>query len=139
MDLADCEKKGFVRKVSKDEGLVKSLIEKSKLKEKVVKESKVNEENISVYVSLAYDSLKEILDCVCLMNGYKVMSHICVGVVLKNLFEDFNFEDFDRMRWIRNSINYYGERVEFDQGMELIKNIFKMKKELSEKFLFKDK
>ena len=139
MDLVDCEKKGFVRKVNVDEGLVKSLIEMSKLKEKVVNESNVNEENVSVYVSLAYDSLKEILDCVCLMNGYKGMSHVCVGVVLKNLFKNFNFEDFDRMRWIRNSINYYGEKVEFDQGKELINNIFKMKKELFEKFLIKYK
>ena len=135
MDLKDCLDKGYIRQVPIDEGLVKSLIEMSDLKEKVVKNSKVDKENISVYVSLAYDSLKEVLDCICLIKGYKVVSHVCVGVLLKDLLKNFNFESFDRMRWIRNSINYYGEKVDYGQGKSLIKDIFKMKKLVKENYL----
>lgn len=47
----------------------------------------------------------------------------------------FDYEEFDRLRWIRNSINYYGEKVEFEQGKEIVDKIFAMKKKFMEKYL----
>ena len=89
----------------------------------------------SAYVSLAYDSLSEVLEAICIKNGYKVLSHICMGELLKNLLKDFDYEEFDRLRWIRNSINYYGQKVELSQGKEIIKKIFKMKDKLLKRYL----
>ncbi len=137
MDLDDCHRKGLIKKTTIDKSLAASLIEMSNIKEKAVLSAKINEENVSAYVSLAYDSLREILEVLCILRGYKVLSHLCIGELLRKELDDFNYEDFDRLRYIRNSINYYGEQVDFEQGKEIIDKIFVMKKKLYEKYLKK--
>ena len=64
-----------------------------------------------------------------------MLSHICMGELLKDILEDFDYEKFDRLRWIRNSINYYGEKVEFEQGKEIMNKIFAMRKKILERYL----
>lgn len=135
MDLNDCFKKGLIKETGIDKELIKSLIEMSEIKENTVKTANINEMNISAYVSLAYDSLREILEALCILNGYKVLSHICMGEFLKDKIKDFDYNEFDRVRWIRNSINYYGEKVEFSQGKEIINKIFNIKKQILNKYL----
>jgi hypothetical protein len=128
MDLEDCYKKGYIKKTFVNKELIKSLIEMSDNHEKVVLSIVLNKENISSYVSLAYDSLREVLEAVCISNGYKVTSHICLGELSRNLIENFRFDDFDRFRYIRNGISYYGTQIDLNQGKEIIKKMFEMKK-----------
>jgi uncharacterized protein (UPF0332 family) len=135
MDLGECFQKGLIKKTEIDEELIKSLIEMSDIKEMTVRKASIDNVNISAYVSLAYDALREALEAICISKGYKVLSHICIGELLKDLFKDFEYEEFDRLRWIRNNINYYGTKVEFKQGMEIISKIFVMKKNLVEKYI----
>ena len=135
MDLDECLKKGLIKKTQIDKELINSLIEMFGIKEMAVKTANINEMNISAYVSLAYDSLREVLEALCILKGYKVLSHICIGELLKGMLGDFDYDVFDRLRWIRNSINYYGEKVEFGQGKEVIAKIFDMKKNILEKHL----
>lgn len=135
MDLDECFRKGLIKRIKVDENLIKSLVEMSNIKEMTVKTAQLSEQNISAYVSLAYDSLREVLEAICIFRGYKVLSHICIGELLKDLLEDFDYDDFDRMRYTRNSINYYGIKVEFEQGTIIINKIFAMKKKLLEKYL----
>jgi uncharacterized protein (UPF0332 family) len=135
MDLEECFKKSLIKKTEVDENLIKSLIEMSKIKEDAVRKASVDNVNISAYVSLAYDSLREAMEAICISRGYKVLSHICIGELLKNLFKEFEYEEFDRLRWIRNSINYYGTKVEFKQGKEIINKIFNMKRNLIKKYV----
>ena len=137
MDLNECFKKGFIKKTKVNIELIKSLIEMSNIKESTVKTAIINERNISAYVSLAYDSLREILEALCILNGYKVISHICIGELLKDIIKNFDYQEFDRLRYIRNSINYYGEKVEFQQGKEIITKIFNMKKNILDNYLNK--
>ena len=75
------------------------------------------------------------MEAICISRGYKVLSHICIGELLKSLFKDFEYEEFDRLGWIRNSINYYGTKVEFKQGKEIINKIFNMKRNLIKKYV----
>ena len=135
MDLDECNQKGFIKKTRIDKELIKSLIEMSNIKEIAVTSAEINEINISAYVSLAYDSLREILEAICISRGYKVLSHLCLGELLKTLLTDFDYNGFDRLRYIRNGINYYGIKVEFAQGKEIIKKAFNIKKRLLEKYL----
>ena len=135
MELKECFEKGFVKKTSPDEGLIRSLIEMSAINEQIVRETKSNESTISAFVSLAYESLRQVLEALCISNGYKVINHICIGELLNSILKDFDYDEFDRMRWIRNSINYYGEKIKFEQGKELIKKIFILKHELLNKYL----
>lgn len=128
MDLNECTKKGLIKKTAIDNELIRSLIEMADIKEHAVKKAKIDDVNISAYVSLAYDSLREILEALCISKGYKVLSHACIGELLKDIFKDFDYEEFDRYRYIRNGINYYGKKVEFEQGKEIINKIFLMKR-----------
>jgi uncharacterized protein (UPF0332 family) len=137
MDLNECKKKGLIKKTNVNTELIKSLIEMAAIKEETVNTAKLTERNISAYASMAYDSLRETLEAICVLNGYKVISHLCLGELLKELFKEFDFNSFDRLRYIRNGINYYGTKIEFEQGKEIIKKIFEMKRELKERFLSK--
>lgn len=135
MDLDDCYKKGMIRKVSINKELIKSLIEMSGIHEKTVNKAKINKENISSYLSLAYDSLREILEAICISKGYKVLSHVCIGELLIKIIDDFDYNEFDRMRYIRNGISYYGVKVEFEQGKKIIEKISLIRKKLISKYL----
>ncbi|MBI5797293.1 hypothetical protein HZA98_00125 [Candidatus Woesearchaeota archaeon] len=94
--------------------------------------AKINEVTISAYVSMAYDALREILEAVCIDKGCKVTSHQCIGELLKIICKDFKYLEFDRMRYIRNSINYYGKEIEFEQGKELIQKILNLRLRIKE-------
>lgn len=133
MDLNECYKKNLIKKTKINKGLIKSLIEMSNVKEKIVKSASINEENISAYFSIAYDSLREILEAVCISFGYKVTSHSCLGELLRKLIKNFNFYEFDRLRYARNGVNYYGTKINLQQGKELIKKSFEMKKRFLER------
>jgi uncharacterized protein (UPF0332 family) len=135
MDLDDCYKKNFIKKTRVDKELIKSLIEMSKIKKDSVNNAKIDEINISAYVSMAYDSLRETLEALCILKGYKVTSHICLGELLKTLISDFDFNSFDRFRYVRNGINYYGTKVDHQQGKEIIMKMFKMRSEMIKRYL----
>jgi len=137
MDLESCYRKNFIKKTRADLGLIKSLIEMSKIKENSVKEAKISEINISAYVSMAYDSLREVLEALGISRGYKVTSHICLGELLKSLIHEFDFVSFDRFRYIRNGINYYGTKIDYEQGKKIITKMFKMKSNIIKKYLKK--
>lgn len=124
MELDDCFKKGFIKKTSKNLDLVNSLIEMSDIKEETVKTAVLNNRNVSAYVSMAYDSARQILEGICILKGYKVVNHVCLGKLLVN---DIDYVEFERYRYIRNSINYYGHMIDFEQGKELIEKIFMFK------------
>jgi len=135
MDLNECYRKGLIKKTKTNKELVKSLIEMADINESTVNTAKINSNNVSSYVSLAYDSLREILEALCILNGYKVISHLCLGELLKTMLADFDFNEFDRMRYIRNGINYYGTKVDFKQGKEIIKKMLAMKNNLAKNYL----
>lgn len=132
MDLAECYRKGFIRRTAVNIPLIQSLVEMANNKEFTVQTAQINERTISAYVSLAYDALREILEAICIMHGYKVTSHVCTEQLLEKFVPAFDAIEFDRLRYTRNSINYYGKNVEYEQGKEIIKKIFKMKQQLLE-------
>ena len=135
MDLDDCFRKGLIKKTRVDVSLIKSLIEMSKIKADVVLKAEVDNVNVSAYVALAYDSLRELLEALCIHKGYKVLSHICVGELLKDVFDKNDYQNFNRLRYVRNSINYYGQKVDFDQGKELIEKIFVIREKVLVSYL----
>ena len=85
MDLIDCKEKSIIKKTTPNNSLVKSLIEMSSTKELAVNTAVITNKTISAYVSMAYDSLREVLEAICIQYGYKVTNHICLGELLKEL------------------------------------------------------
>jgi uncharacterized protein (UPF0332 family) len=135
MDLEECRKKGFIKKTKINTGLIKSLIEMSYVNEKTVKDASISKFNIPSYVVLAYESLREVLEAISISKGYKVLSHSCLGELLRTLIKDFDFNEFDRLRYARNGVNYYGVKVELEQGKQLIDKAFNMKNNLLKRYL----
>lgn len=130
MEIDECFEKGMIKKTKPSNEMAKSLVKMSAIKERVVNKAVLDEETINAYLPMAYESLREVMEAICITRGYKVISHICLGEIVRKLIKDFKFIEFDRFRYIRNGINYYGEFVELEQGKELIEKIFAMRKEL---------
>ena len=66
MDWQECLKKRFAKDVKKDEGLIVSLLKTSDNKLISSDELVMNEKTANSKVSLAYDSLREILEVLAL-------------------------------------------------------------------------
>lgn len=131
MDLKECYEKGHIKKARPSKERAKSLIEVADIKEKTVKSAVLDASNINAYFPMSYDALREVMEALCILHGYKVANHVCIGELLASLIPDFDFLLFDRFRYARNGINYYGEKIDFEQGKAMITNMFAMKKKLT--------
>lgn len=130
MDLTECKRKNFITIAAPNLSKARSLLEIAAIKEEEVLKQQFTSRNINVYLPVAYEALLEVLEAFCLMRGYAVANHVCVGVLTKELYTTFDVVLFDRFRYARNGINYYGIKVDFDQGSALIDKIFILKREM---------
>ncbi|MBS3074017.1 hypothetical protein J4447_01025 [Candidatus Pacearchaeota archaeon] len=116
-------------KISKE--LARSLIETSKSNEETVNNLlRIKNNPLPPVFVLAYDSLRMILEALCAVKGYKVGSHIQLGELVKEFYREFDYNTFDRVRWVRNSIQYYGQDIDSGQGKELISKMLALKREM---------
>ena len=83
-------------------------------------------------ISLAYDSLRELLEALALKHGYKIYNHECYTSFLKEILkENQNGDEFDDLRKIRNAVNYYEKDVLIEEAKEIIKRIKNLRKSMS--------
>lgn len=128
MDWEECCNKRIAKSVKPDTEMIKSLIKSSK--NKLDSESKLQMSNVTAAskLSLAYDSLREILEALALKNGYKVYNHECYTAFLKEIINDSDKGDeFDEIRKIRNSVNYYGKEILTEEAEKIIERIKKLR------------
>jgi len=124
-----------VRKSEPDTPLAKSLIVMSENHIDTIKPIEVTDKTASIIMSDYYEALREIIEAICAIKGYKVYSHEAFTYFLKENNEDLVADKFDRFRKIRNSIHYYGKQANKDSVKEDKKEIEKIIKYLKEKFL----
>ena len=121
MDFKECVDKKIIKSVSSDGELIKSLLKSSENKLKSQENLKMNDIHSSSKISLTYDSLREVLEALALVKGYKVYNHECYMAFLKEVLKMSNKGDeFNELRIIRNSINYYGKDVSINESIETI-------------------
>ena len=78
-----------------------------------------------------YSSILELLHALVLLEGYKVNNHVCLGYYLRDVLKnDELFRLFDDCRFKRNSLVYYGKRMDFETAKEAIKKVKKLINEL---------
>lgn len=121
----DCLEESAV-KITPDYERAKSLIETSKERISLIKE--INRQNANFVFEDYYNSILKLLQALTLKNGYKVINHICLGFYLRDFLrrEDL-FVVFDDLRYKRNSLTYYGKKMDFEVAKETIlkcKNLF---------------
>jgi len=132
MDWEDCCNKRIAKSVKPDVEMIKSLTKSSK--NKLESESKLNMNDVtaSSKLSLAYDSLRELLEALTLNNGYKVYNHECYSAFLKEIIkESYTADEFDDIRKIRNAVNYYGKEISVEEANEIITKIKNLRKDIS--------
>lgn len=124
MDWEECCNKRIVKDAKPDDDMVMSLIKSSK--NKLESESRLEMSNVTAAskLSLAYDSLRELLEALALKNGFKVYNHECYAAFLKEILKESNqAEEFDDIRKVRNSINYYGKDISAEEAAKIILQI----------------
>lgn len=113
-------KEGKVKKQNPDTELARSLANDAKIR--VEKASKLD---ISVFSKIifenAYDAIREILDALLAVDGYKSYSHEASIAYLKNYdFDDSTIKEIDDFRYRRNSSKYYGKDVSDEDAREIL-------------------
>lgn len=115
----DCMSKASAKSVSINPERAKSLIETANERISLVKD--INEKNCNFVFEDYYTSLLEILQALTFLKGYNVLNHICLGFYLRDVIkrEDL-FWIFDDLRYKRNSLTYYGSKMDYSTAKQSI-------------------
>jgi len=135
MRFVDFIKENKVRKGSPDIQLARSLVKMSDNHLKSIEEMKLTDVTSATIMTNYYESLREIVEAIATIDGYRVYSHEAFTSYLKEKGEDSISIKFDNFRKIRNSVNYYGRPVEVGITRANIVEIRKIIMELKGKFL----
>ena len=122
-------------KISPDIGKSKSLIETSKGRIDYIKSIKIDEKNANYIFESYYTSILELLHAIAFTSGYNIKNHICIGFYLRDIMkkEDL-FRIFNDLRYKRNSLTYYGRKMDFETAKMAIINSKDLMKKL-DKFI----
>ncbi|MCX6742587.1 MAG: hypothetical protein NTX24_05480 [Candidatus Pacearchaeota archaeon] len=82
-----------------------------------------------------YDILRNILEAMSSLEGYKIYSHEAFTELLKLKNEGVIAQKFDRFRKIRNGINYYAKTISPEEAKENVSEIIELVKHLKAKYL----
>ena len=124
MDWKECCGKRIAKDVKPDRSLIESLVKSSENKLKSESRLAMSDVTASSKLSLAYDSLRELLEALALKHGFKIYNHECYGAFLKEVIGESNKGDeFDEVRVTRNAVNYYGKAIDPEESHEMIDRI----------------
>ncbi|MEK6905880.1 MAG: hypothetical protein AABX24_05760 [Nanoarchaeota archaeon] len=134
---AECIESTSSLKVSPDPAKVKSLIDTAKGRIEFLKSSSLAENSANYVFEGHYSSALEMLHALVLLKGYKVNNHLCLGYYLRDILKnDVLFRTFDDCRYKRNSLVYYGRKMDFETAKVSIEKCLRLIKEIE--LLFKE-
>ena len=91
----------------------------------------LTEKNANFVFEDYYSSVLELVHILVLLNGYKVSNHVCLGFYLRDVLKNSEmFRLFDDCRFKRNSLVYYGKRMDFETAKHSIEKAKKLVIEL---------
>ncbi|MBI2451885.1 hypothetical protein HYV50_02280 [Candidatus Pacearchaeota archaeon] len=127
---SDCIYSNSSIKITPDKAKAKSLIETAKERIEVLIKD-LNEKTANYIFEDCYSSALEMLHALVLLDGYKVDNHICLGYYLRDVLKRKDlFRLFDDCRFKRNSLVYYGKRMDFETAEETIEKTKALFREL---------
>ena len=123
----ECIESSASLKVSPNKLKVKSLIDTATGRVEFIVETKIKESNANYIFESYYSSVLELLHALVLLYGYKVSNHLCLGYYLRDILKNQNlFRLFDDCRFKRNSLVYYGRKMDFETAKQSIENSKKL-------------
>ena len=118
---SDCIDSTSSLKVSPNKAKSNSLIETANGRIEFIGQSDLKENNANYIFEGYYSSILEFVHSLVILEGYKVNNHLCLGYYLRDVIkrEDL-FRLFDDCRFKRNSLMYYGKKLDFETAKETI-------------------
>ena len=125
----DCIENNSAKEVSPDTRRANSLLETAEERISIIKET--NEKNCNFVFEDYYTSLLELMQASVIKKGYKILNHLCLGYYLRDVLgrEDL-YRVFDDLRYKRNSLTYYGNRMDFETAKQAIEKCKKLMAEV---------
>jgi hypothetical protein len=124
MDLEYYRKKNLVKSIKTDPDLVAALTKTSEKKRLSSEQLQLSDITASSKLTLAYDSLRELLEAAAIKNGLKIYNHEAYTPFIQEILKDsYLATRFDQFRKIRNSVNYYGGDITAKEAEPLIAEI----------------
>lgn len=121
----DCLESSSAVGVSPNKERAKSLAETAKERIKLIKE--ITEKNCNFVFEDYYTSVLELLQALVSLKGYKITNHLCLGFYLRDILKKENlYLIFDDIRYKRNSLTYYGKRMDFETAKHSIEKCKKV-------------
>ena len=117
------------KRVTPDIERAKSLLETAN--ERIREIAKITEKNCNFVFEDYYSSAVELLQALVFHQGYNVLNHICLGYFLRDVLKrNEMYVLFDDLRYRRNSLIYYGKRMDFESAKEAIRKSKRLIEEL---------
>lgn len=133
-DWDDCLENFASIKITPDTQKAKSLVETATGRIDCCNKE-LNDKTANYIFEDYYTSLLELIQALVLLDGYKVNNHVCLGFYLRDIIKRDNlFRIFDDLRFKRNSLVYYGKRMDFDTCNKAIIDSKKLMLELNTLF-----
>ncbi|MFH2020884.1 MAG: hypothetical protein ABIJ34_05690 [archaeon] len=109
----DCMASNNARNISPDIIRAKSLVETSMQRIGLI--TLINQKNCNFVFEDYYTSIIELIQAMTFKKGFNISNHVCLGYYLRDVLkrEDL-YLAFDDVRFKRNSLTYYGKRMEYD-------------------------
>ena len=125
----DCLTNNSAKTITPDLKRVESLRETANERISLIKE--INKKNCNFVFEDYYTSLLELLQAMTFKKGFNILNHICLGFYLRDILkrEDL-YMMFDDVRFKRNSLTYYGSRMDFETAKQAIEKCKKIINEL---------
>lgn len=129
----ECVEENSAVRTSSDRERAKSLVETAD--ERIILIKEINEKNCNFVFEDYYTSILELLQALVLSEGYKILNHVCLGYYLRDVLKNEDlFRVFDDLRYKRNSLTYYGKKMDFKTAKSSIEKcrrfIAKIKKRI---------
>ena len=127
----DCIYSNSAVKITPDKEKAKSLIETAEDRIKFLIRS-LNEKTANYIFEDYYSSILELAQALVILDGYKINNHVCLGFFLRDVLEKENlFRLFDDCRYKRNSLVYYGKRMDFETAKDAIEKAKRLMNKLN--------
>ncbi len=111
----ECIESSASLKVTPNRPKIRSLIETATGRVQFLVEINIKESNANYIFENYYSSVLELMHALVLCHGYNVGNHICLGYYLRDILRnDYLFRLFDDCRSKRNSLIYYGRKMDFE-------------------------
>lgn len=135
MRFEDFIEEGSVHKATPDPQKAKALVNMASNNLRVVKQISLDDDSASLILSSAYESLRQVLEAMAHTQGYKVFSHLAYTSYLSEKGEEGASATFDRLRKLRNGVNYYGKSVPKEVTKQALQDIELLCNKLQKKYL----